>query len=401
MPIWPVRSKSARGATAPGDGAVELAAELLLDQSHEFFDAHGVEHIFQPRLGAVGAIAVLDVEAHHRIRHPACILRLDQHAGVAGEIAVAGDAAEAELEPNAGRKTESLVHPHRLEADVVGVLQHRNGAGAVERDVELPRQAVERTVVEDVEMPFARVGTRVDQLLRIDARGGRAGHVADIVGAGAARAEAQILDRLDHGDGVAGFDFADLDIGARRHMRVAAAITLGEIGNAGELCGLENPVRDAQPAHVGVLIRRNVEQTEEAPTEIVRRLWVFIWPRAPSSALGIEGMFVALELFLIGKFAAGSERAVLRFERRSVGAGRLGWRRRSGRSRRNSAGNASCRLGDLHAGNEPFEIALLLGVEIAGLPRGDLLEVGLGHSAGTRVGAVRGAGAAMRGLWVI
>ena len=191
-------------------------------------------------------------------------------------------------------------------------------------------------------------------------------------------------------------------IGARRHMRVAAAIALGEIGNAGELCGFENPVRDAQPAHVGVLIRRNVEQTEEAPTEIVRRLWVFILGRVRLQALvGIEGMFVALELFLIGKFAAGSERAVLRFERRSVGAGRLGWRRRSGRSRRNSAGNASCRLGDLHAGNEPFEIALLLGVEIAGLPRGDLLEVGLGHSAGTRVGAVRGAGAAMRGLWVI
>ena len=105
MPIWPVRSKSVRGATAPGE-ARQLAAELLLDQSHEFFDAHGVEQTFQPRLGAVGAIAVLDVEPHHRIRHPARILRLNQHAGVAGKIAVAGDAAEAELEPNARRKAK-------------------------------------------------------------------------------------------------------------------------------------------------------------------------------------------------------------------------------------------------------------------------------------------------------
>ena len=38
--------------------AVELAAELLLDSGEEFLDAHGVEHVFQPRLVAVGAVAV-------------------------------------------------------------------------------------------------------------------------------------------------------------------------------------------------------------------------------------------------------------------------------------------------------------------------------------------------------
>ena len=84
-------------------------------------------------------------------------------------------------------------------------------------------------------MPFARVGPRIDQFLRIDAGRRRAGDVADIVGAGAARAQAQILDRLDHGDGVVRRDFADLEIGARRDMRVAAAVALGEIGDAGEL----------------------------------------------------------------------------------------------------------------------------------------------------------------------
>src|SRR5208282_4714729 len=116
--------------------------------------------------------------------------------GISGEIAVAGDAAEAELEPDAGSKAEAIVHPHRLEADVVGILQHRNGAGAVESDIELARQAVERAVVEDVEVPFARIGARIDQLLRVDACRRRASDVADIVGAGAARAQPQILDRL-------------------------------------------------------------------------------------------------------------------------------------------------------------------------------------------------------------
>ena len=89
-------------------------------------------------------------------------------------------------------------------------------AGAVEGDVELARQAVERALVEDVEVPFARVGPGVDQLLRIDAGGRRAGDVADVVGAGAARAQAEVLDRLDHGDRVLRLDLAQLGCANRR-----------------------------------------------------------------------------------------------------------------------------------------------------------------------------------------
>ena len=106
-------------------------------------------------------------------------------------------------EPDAGLDPEAVLHHDRLEADIVGVFQHRDGAAAVEGDIELARQAVERAVVEDVEVPFARIGARVDELLRIDAGRRRAGDVADIVGAGAARTEPEILDRLDHRDGVA------------------------------------------------------------------------------------------------------------------------------------------------------------------------------------------------------
>ncbi len=267
---------------------------------------------------------MIDVNAHDRVRHLAGVCRLHQHAGVAGEIVVAGNAAETELEPDAGREPEAVVDLHRLEADVVGILQHRNDAGAVEGDVELARQAVQRAVVENVEVPFAGIGARIDQFLRVDARRRRAGDIADIVGAGAARAQPQILDRLDHGDRVGRLDFADLEIGAGRHMGIAAAVALGEVGKTGELRRLEDAVRDAQAAHIRVLVRRDIEQAEEAPAEIVGGLRIFALGGVLLQPLiGVERMLLALELFRIGEFAAGGEQAVLRLERGRIGPGRL------------------------------------------------------------------------------
>ena len=45
----------------------QFAAKLLLDTSDVFFDAPGIEHVFEARLVAIGAIAVLDVDADNRI----------------------------------------------------------------------------------------------------------------------------------------------------------------------------------------------------------------------------------------------------------------------------------------------------------------------------------------------
>ena len=195
-------------------------------------------------------------------------------------------------------------------------------------------------------------------------------------------------------------DFADLQIGARRHMRVAAAIALGEIGDAGELRRLENAVRDSQPAHIRVLVRRDVEQTEKTPAEIVRRLRIFALGGVIFQPLvGVERMLLALELLLIGEFLAGGDDAVLRLEPGGVRPDRLG-RRRGAAARRRRAGDAFRRLGDLHAGDKTFQVAFLFRVEIAGLFGGSGLEVSLAHSAGTCVGAASGAGAAARGLWV-
>ncbi len=137
--MWPVRSNNRPRRHRSGHRPGEFAAEPVLEQSNELLDAHCVEHVFQSRLGAIGAISALDVEPHHGVRHDAGVLRLHEHSGFAGKIAMAGNAAQAKLEPDARRKPETVIDANRGEADVVGVLQDGNGAGAVEGDVELAR----------------------------------------------------------------------------------------------------------------------------------------------------------------------------------------------------------------------------------------------------------------------
>ena len=168
--------------------AGELVAELVFHGAEEFLKPPGVEDVFEPRLGAVGAVAVVDKDAHHGIRHPGGVFGFDDDAGSAGEVLMPGDAAEHELEPDTRLDAEAVLNRDGLEADVVGVFQHRYQPAAIEADIELARDAIERTVVEDVEMPFASVRPCIDQFLRVDPRGRRAGDVADIVGAGTARA---------------------------------------------------------------------------------------------------------------------------------------------------------------------------------------------------------------------
>ncbi len=52
-------------------------------------------------------------------------------------------------------------------------------------------------------------------------------------------------------------------------MGIGAAEPVRKIGKAGELMRAEDAVRNAQPAHIAVLRRRDIEQAEIAPAEIV------------------------------------------------------------------------------------------------------------------------------------
>ena len=374
----------------------ELPAELLFDQSEEFLHAEPIEHVFEPRLETIGAVAVIDEHAHHGVGDLVGLGRSDHDAGLATKILVTGDPAEQQAKPDASLDAEAVFDRHRLEADVVGVLQHRDDAAAVEADIELARDAVKRALVENVEVPFARIGPGVEELLRIDARGRRPGDVTDIVGTRAARAEAEIEDGLDHVDGVRRRNLPDLQIGARGDMGIAAAIVLGEVGQPGELPVVEDTVGDPQPAHIGGLIGSRVEQPEKTPAEIVIGL-----RRLVAGSLGLEALAVAvqrmklaLELLLIGQLLSFRQQAVLGFDVIGVGADRLGsdlgrWRARStpGREVMRSAP-------DVEAGSETFEVALLLVVEVgAGRDvRHRMLHLPARHSAGTLIGAVSGIG---------
>src|SRR6185312_1192887 len=166
----------------------------------------------------------LNEQAHDGVRHLRRLRGLDDNAGLPSEILVAGDAADTEPKPYTGFDPETVLHLDRGKGDVVGVFQHRDTAGAVEGDVEFARQAIERAVVQDVMMPLARVRACVDQFLRIDTGGRRSRDVANVVRAGAARAQAEILNAFDQRDAVPGQDFPDLYIGASGHVAVTAAI---------------------------------------------------------------------------------------------------------------------------------------------------------------------------------
>ena len=89
--------------------AGEGLAEPLLDEREKLVVPHPVEHIFQPRLVAVGAVAEIDEDADDGIRHPGRIGRLDDDVAVFGKIPVPGDAAEPQAKPDAGLCAES--HP--------------------------------------------------------------------------------------------------------------------------------------------------------------------------------------------------------------------------------------------------------------------------------------------------
>src|SRR3984893_10498786 len=214
-----------------------------------------------------------------------------------------------------------------------------------------------------MEVPIAGVRARVDQCARIDPCRGVAGHIADVVGARSARGEAQILHRLDNMDCVLRRDLPELQIGAGGYMGISAAEFFGESGDPGELPMRQNAIGDAQPAHVTVLGRSDIEETVKPPTEIIGRLRIFVARGlAAQLVIRIEGMLFALPLLLIDEFLAGLDRFVLGQEMRRIGTHRRWLRRGRGRVAGSQKSIASPRL---YAGNETFEIALLFGTEVA------------------------------------
>src|SRR5580765_3726 len=99
---------------------------------------------------------MFDEDAHHRVGDFGRVRKLNHYTGIASEVLVARDATEAEPKINAWLDAETRLHIDRLEADVVGILENGNCACAIEGDIEFSGQTIERAVVQNVEMPFAR-----------------------------------------------------------------------------------------------------------------------------------------------------------------------------------------------------------------------------------------------------
>ena len=197
-PIWPCFAPARAARTASSGRRAGVNPSSVLDRRHEFLDAPASStYLSRALLRSVRSPCAMKTRTTATATGTHSCGR-QQHAGVAGEIAVAGDAAELHAEIDARATPAPAADRDRGKADIVGVLQHADPAAAVEGDVELARQAVQLAVIEDVVMQRARERPRVDQLLRIDAGGRAAGDVADIVGAGAARGEAEILQRRQH-----------------------------------------------------------------------------------------------------------------------------------------------------------------------------------------------------------
>ena len=308
---------------------------------------------------------MVDKEAQDRRRGRHHLGRLDQYAAVDCESTMPGQATEQHAEIDALRHRLAGPDPDRGEADVVGVFEHADPPAAIEGDVEFARQAVQLAVVQDVMVEGAGQRPGVDQLLRVDAGERTAGQVADVVGASAARGQAELVDGGQDIERVGRADLADLQIGAGGDVEIAAAEPLGDVGEPRGLRCRQDAARQAQPQHERVLVRRDVEQPVEFVQEDVgafrepsgRRVGRHLVPH-------VERVLRPLRQFLRHQRAAGRNRPVLR---EAMNDSRVvdGWRI-SGLGNRLSGGLRCRVIGQRDAaffgnpGDKSFEILLLV-----------------------------------------
>ena len=271
-----------------------------------------------------------------------------QHSGLVGELEMTRDAPQLKAEIDLAAGTDG----HKT--DVVGILQGRHLSAAIEGDVEFARQPVHLAVIEDVMVHVAAQAARIVELLQVDPRGGTAGDVADVVGARAARGQTEFLHRQQHLHGMARGDLADLQIGARRHVGIAAPQALCRVGKAAHLPGVEDAVGHAQPAHEGILRWRDIKEAVIFSEEDVDALGELSRFRTRHNLVpAVEWMAGALGHLLGNQLAASCDRAFLCQELQGVGPGWRAYRR----SRRRGLAHGK-------AAREPLQPALLLVGEV-------------------------------------
>src|SRR5690606_21611481 len=162
------------------------------------------KEVLQARLLPIRPIAMLDEHPEHGSGHGDRLVGTEEQPRASAEIAVPGDASELDTKIDARWNCAAFWHADGEEADVVGIDGGRDRSTAVERDVELARQAVEVAVIQDVVVQRPRVGTDVDQLVTIKSRCRRGGDVPDVVCTRTARRQTEFLHARQNIDDVAG-----------------------------------------------------------------------------------------------------------------------------------------------------------------------------------------------------
>ena len=167
-------------------------------------------------------------------------------------------------------------------------------------------------------MDGAGVGHHVDEFAGIEAAGGSGGDVADVVGAGALRGEAEVGEFHQDVRAMLRHDFADLEIGAGGEVGMAGAPVGGDFREAAELIGAECSAGDAAAEHETFLGRGDEKQPVEFVAEDVAIDGEAVGLRVgEDGVVTIEPVFFVFDLLLAAEFVDG--RAVDHFD----GLGRL------------------------------------------------------------------------------
>ena len=146
---------------------------------------------------------------HGKAGHHRLFGRAD-HPRVAGQIAVAADATEADTAVHAGLRIGAGADFDGLKRDVVAVADGRNRAAVVEGDIELARQGAQLARIEHQIRQAPCKRGQIDQLTAVEPRRRGRRHIARGVGAGALAGQTCRGQRIQNVEHMPGFDFPDL-----------------------------------------------------------------------------------------------------------------------------------------------------------------------------------------------
>jgi len=150
------------------------------------------------------------------------------------------------------------------------------------------------------------VGHDVEEFVFVESGGGSGGDVADIVGSGALGGQAEVGEFSEDFDGVAGLDFADLDVATGRDVAVVPAPVAGDFAEAAKLVGIEGAAGNAGTKHVGFLGRGDVEEAVEFEAEDVAIGGEFVFGGSvKNGVVAIETVLLVLDEFLAAEVLDG------------------------------------------------------------------------------------------------